>query len=520
MKRTFTLILAFIILFACLPARAEHVSVMADHVDEASFPMFTVNWQKKNDYYILTASWEVQGDQWEACITGLPEKLTAYQIRLLLSAAMQNKNATISCSGLIDAEKATNKLPLDYGVKFVTDPISQDISWGDSQHCWAASVSNMLELTGWIRNAAEPDTSRRFTGTDDLFGFFNRAFRNEGTFFDAAFDWVFQGIESGRLAIPRPGIQGPLIKDAPQDDVYLNLCVDQFDTVDKYMALMCERLPLLKLGYAIGTALSICPIDYALKSDPTERVSHDSALDAFVRYESPIVSRDQVRETLFVPDARNGLPLPVVYDEAAECYREERSGTVVEPHELWKGKLAYDQEQDMWFTIDKNFYYDDKNDPPLDRIVFFDEDEVDLTRPYDFLSFVGQHAVTVMGYVMNLSEKKPARRIKALILADSDNDAVIYKPDQNTPRREDRPNTYTLYPAETIDFKGHETITLNTYLPHDRILLYSVTALAPAPEPQPDPPIPKTGDDTPLFLCAALMILSAYALIWLRREAR
>lgn len=335
MKRTFTLILALIILFACLPAHAENISVMADPVDEATLQRFTVNWQKQNNYYILAASWNYRGDQWEACITGLPEKLTAYQIRLLLSAAMQNKNAVISGSGLIDAEKATNKLPLDYGEKFITDPISQDGSWGDSQHCWAASVSNMLELTGWIRNAAEPDTSRRFTGTDDLFGFFNRAFRNEGAYFDAAFDWIFKGIESQRFAIPREDIQGPMIKDMiTQDDVYLDLCAEQFDTVDKYMALMCERLPLLKFGYAIGASISICPTEYALKNDPNERVSHDSGLNGFIHFENTTVPRDKVRETLFVPNARNGLPLPVIYDETAGCYREERSGTVVEPHEL------------------------------------------------------------------------------------------------------------------------------------------------------------------------------------------
>lgn len=144
----------------------------------------------------------------------------------------------------------------------------------------------------------------------------------------------------------------------------------------------------------------------------------------------------------------------------------------------------------------------------------------------------GPHAVTAMGYVMNLSEEAPADRIKAIFLADSDNDASIFRPNSDTPLRENRPNIYTMYPTEKIPVPLYseegesvgETITLKGYLPYTQTLLTCVAVLEPMPEPpqppQPPQPMPKTGDTFPAALYVAALLAASCALRLLCRRSR
>lgn len=512
MKRTVFLFLVFILAFTALTAYAGQISISAPDVKNTELPPITTSWVKSNGYYILTAAWQEDGDDWEVCVTGLPEKLTAAQTRLLVSAVRQEKTAVISGNGLIDVEKATNKLPLTYGEKLFTDDINKDGDWGDSQHCWAASVSDMLELTGWIRYAAETDTGRTFTDEDDLFGFFNRAFVNDGAYHGSMLNWIFTGADDWDMASPRTGITGPMIRKYASQRTLLDLRADRCDSTEEYMALLCERLPLLKKGGALGTVISLCGIEYPLKSDPDEYVSYDSVLGAFVRYDICYVDWSEVTEMTFVPDARTGMPIPVAMGTDGKCY-ETSSGAAVDKNDVWIGGLVYDDEQDLWFSIDQTCYYDEDEDPFYMRGILYSADETDLTKPeYQPILTGGEHAVTIMGYAMNLSETDPARKIRAIILADSDNDAAIFRPDESTVRREDRPNTYTLYLAETVPVNTSEAVSLNGYLPYMQTLLYSVTALMPAPDVKPEIP-PQTGDSFPGAIYAVTMLASVTAVI-------
>ncbi|MDO5435386.1 MAG: hypothetical protein Q4G19_03355 [Clostridia bacterium] len=519
MKRTAALILALMLALLCLPAYGETVSVSAPEVKNAELPPFSVRWERSNDYYILIAAWQENGHDLELCVTGLPEKLTDGQIRLLLNAVRQGKTAVLSGSGLIDAEKTTHNLPLTNGIKLFTD--SDADQWPDSLHCWASSVSDMLELTGWIRYAAETDTGRTFGNEDDLFGFFNRAFVNDGAFQGPALEWVFTGADSMRLAPRREGFSGPVIRQYADRKTLLDLRADDYAALDDYMEVLCERLALLKDGAALGAALSLCNISYPLKSDPDIYVGYNPDIDCFEWYENRRVSWSEVTDTLFVPDARTGLLIPVE-KRADGCYYQKTDGARVSKNAVWSGKLVYDSGQDLWFSIDQYYYYDDTDDPEYTRQVLCGADEVDLTRPILSPQMSGSdHAVTIMGYAMDLSETEPARRIRAIILADSDNDANLFQVDENTVPREDRPNTYTLYSAETIPVGQEETVSLYNYQPYRQTLLFGVTALMPAPDNDPDPP-PKTGDPFPAAAYAAAMLLSAAAagIILLRRPVR
>lgn len=517
MKKAAKLILTFLLVLVCLPVRAENITVSAPGVQPSGLPSVTVSWTKKNDFYILTASWLENADQWELCLTGLPEKLTGAQISLLVSAARQGKVASVTGSGLIDAEKATNKLPLSYGEKLYEDKISREDKWGDSDHCWAASVSDMFTLTGWLGKAAETDTGRQFADEDDLFGFFNRAFMNEGSYHAAALEWAFTGAITEDLAVPRDNITGPLIRDPADKGIFKDLRADSCASTDEYMSQLVSRLPLLKQGAALGASLSLCSSDYPLKNDPDKYAFYETRFHSFVHYELPVVSWDDVQQLTFVPNAENGTPVIVEYDDAKDIWFEKESGAAADKNEVWIGEFVYDAEQDMWFNLDPGSYYSEDDEPFYIRSVLHSESEVDTEHPEHHVSLTGgEHAVTIMGYVMDLSESEPARRIKAVILSDSDNDAAIYRPDQSSVRREDRPNTYTMYPAEVIPDNSGDTISLNGYLPYTLSLIFSVTALMPAPDNKPDPP-PLTGDAFPFLPYTAALLLAASVLIILRK---
>ena len=508
MKKTLALLLTLLLCCGLSSSWADTVVSAPDAVPGALSEL-TVSWKPCGDYLILIANWQQDGAQWEACLTGLPEELSDSQVRLLLSAAVQGKGATVTGDGLIDVEKATNKLPLSYGTKLIQDEISKEYYWGDSKHCWAASVSNMLELTGWLPAAVEPDTGRSFTDEDDLFGFFNRAFINfKGAYQAAALEWAFTGRITRDMESPVDFAMGKLFPQSAGMGVWRETrardCVSIAD-VDAYMTRLNQTLRLLKEGAALGGAINLCSPMYPVKSDPDRRCSYDPLMKGFVDYDVVSISQSKVKDSLFVPNPENGMPIPVVYEESTDCYTELESGLPVDANEVWKSELVYDEEQGCWYNLDMPG--DEETDAVYFRLVKYDIDEMDMEHPKSTaLLEGGGHAVTVMGYVMDLSEKAPAGRIKAIFLADSDNDASFFRPNASTPRREDRPNTYTMYPTRTIPLRSSiteeymgETISLEGYLPYCQTLLPCVAALMPPSD------VPQTGDDFPVGLCAAAL---------------
>ena len=122
MKKTLALLLTLLLCCGLSSSWADTVVSAPDAVPGALSEL-TVSWKPCGDYLILIANWQQDGAQWEACLTGLPEELSDSQVRLLLSAAVQGKGATVTGDGLIDVEKATNKLPLSYGTKLIQDEI-------------------------------------------------------------------------------------------------------------------------------------------------------------------------------------------------------------------------------------------------------------------------------------------------------------------------------------------------------------------------------------------------------------
>lgn len=64
----------------------------------------------------------------------------------------------------------------------------------DDGLCWAASVSNMLWMSGWAKEFADPRTGRSFTSEDDVFDYYFTSFSNFGIeYIGSAVDWFFMG---------------------------------------------------------------------------------------------------------------------------------------------------------------------------------------------------------------------------------------------------------------------------------------------------------------------------------------
>lgn len=64
----------------------------------------------------------------------------------------------------------------------------------DSGLCWAGSVSNLLWMSGWAKEFADPRTGRTFTSEDDVFDYYFASFTNHGVeYITSAVDWFFMG---------------------------------------------------------------------------------------------------------------------------------------------------------------------------------------------------------------------------------------------------------------------------------------------------------------------------------------
>ena len=63
----------------------------------------------------------------------------------------------------------------------------------DSYHCWAASCSNMLWMSGWADELINPRTGQPFKSEDDIFEYYNVSFSDQGGDSDRGIDWFFMG---------------------------------------------------------------------------------------------------------------------------------------------------------------------------------------------------------------------------------------------------------------------------------------------------------------------------------------
>lgn len=73
------------------------------------------------------------------------------------------------------------------------DAYDESVEAYDYGHCWAASASNMLWVSGWAGRFVNPDTGAKYSSEDEVFTTYNRSFSNAGAPVDRGIDWFFMG---------------------------------------------------------------------------------------------------------------------------------------------------------------------------------------------------------------------------------------------------------------------------------------------------------------------------------------
>ena len=382
-------------------------------------------------YHVLTVRWTKDGIPYECCIGGLPEAPGEDAARRITACCVLGKEMTLTGPGLVDAEKASARLPGAFGTPVTApDRVRERYNWGDSNLCWAGSVSDMLEITGWARRAADPRTGAPFSGEDAVFGLFIDAFDNNGAYQHNGIRWFFDGTyeKDVGMAEQMEEDSGALLPDAVPRMTHAQAEEDPA----RFRGMLADAFTCIARGGAVGIDLRMCRTGYPLKADDMQIVyaredgsGYEGGRLVFCGEDTP------VEERLFVYDAAGGT----VFVKPADGGYADDAGNRYPEIRVMKG---------MFVPADGAAYPAEReeNAEQYTYTVPFavSEEETDLTHGAP--DPAGQHALTVIGYYRRADETADCR---ALWIIDSDNDARIWDPVSDAVRREDRPDTYHMY---------------------------------------------------------------------------
>lgn len=137
----------------------------------------------------------------------VPITIEGKELRLVATGLREdNKDAFIKA--IEDNYKTSESTPLYIQDASFVDAEKFDVISPiyDSALCWAASASNVLWLTGWAQQYADPLTGNSMNSEDDVFELFRKGFINKGGETNKGFDWFFDGIffvsGSGKHSFP------------------------------------------------------------------------------------------------------------------------------------------------------------------------------------------------------------------------------------------------------------------------------------------------------------------------------
>lgn len=212
-------------------------------------------------YKTLRFSFSMDDDEYDGLIVGLQldenNKQANYKkmvndIREQLSI---NKRFIVSDSLEFKDNYNLNIIPTDVEKK-------SSVVGDQSLLCWAASASNMLATTGWLKLATNPKTGEAFKGADDAFVYFADNFENKTNAQKVAIKWFFDGINMYKYesvaANTKKEISDATLKNYCGDIVYDVL---DFPDVDKKYGETC-LINSLDNNYAIGIMIDNYAIDY------------------------------------------------------------------------------------------------------------------------------------------------------------------------------------------------------------------------------------------------------------------
>ena len=368
---------------------------------------YDVSYNDSNGGKICVISFSEDGHSYEMTLSGLTEEFTDDQISELIDAFLSESPATIESNDIIDAEKFSDYMYGDIGNWVYSVDFRQDDGWGDNGMCWAASTSDMLWMTGWAELANKNNPDLKLENVDDLFTYFCSNFPN-GTGFDAydAIDWFMDGGYAGLSPDKMPGN----LPDYSTADYAQSVSISAGDNIEDGI----ELIKAIKDGSIVGLAVDFSSGYYTLKDDSSVDITYDSDKKAYVesRYDDVDSSDKKIEADSFY-----------VYDDAGTLTKVEKQdedtyvtadGTEYDVFNVLKGDLYPIDNGGYALISDGSIFYN----------VVHDEKDIVLDSENSTISTgAGAHAITVYGYVLDTDEDQPENSIKALFIADSDNDA-------------------------------------------------------------------------------------------------
>lgn len=384
---------------------------------------------------LLTAAW----DQYEMCLQGPADCLTDEKVGEIISAFRNHESITLTDPGFIDAEKMSSKLYSDLGEWVTTDAVRANGRWGDNQLCWAASVSNMLFLSGWAQTAGGP-----FENEDELFSYYVSCFPYGGGYQRDGILYFCEGITEGETYPDRDGVLYIEGVDIRNYILTLSFSENDDDIVGPGDA---EKLILgIRDGGAVGMNIELNQVLYTRKGE-----------------NEYIWSADGTGEDLFI--TKDAFETYYTFDEYGHAVPLPRGS---EGMNVLLGMVAL--HTDGYYYRAEEFM---DGDYCFMAPVYCDPGELDMENPYRDLSVGnGAHAITVNGFIR--SEKG----IEALFVTDSDDDAAIWVFNEDNCRKELRPNRCTLYiVSPCLLSSGSTTLCIRDYAGRFDALAASVTLL-------------------------------------------
>ena len=178
----------------------------------------TGRWEN-SDYISVRKAFTAKSGEYELVMTGLTEDSAAYVLESLKELDL-NANAPLKIvhKELVDAEKWKKDLQFDED-KY------------DSNQCWAASIANMLWMSGWTKGLTDPRTGSAFTSEDSVFEYFNDSFSDRGCDAAKGVDWFFMGGYAADWSSMHPALlqNDPSPKDGLLKSFVSTLAVKGYD---------------------------------------------------------------------------------------------------------------------------------------------------------------------------------------------------------------------------------------------------------------------------------------------------
>ncbi len=436
------------------------IDVTAEDPYEGELPAYEVTYKEGNygKCGIIEFDWE--GHSYEMCLAGLPRELADDKIKTIIGGFISGSIVKVTGDGILDAEKQSSKVSWNEYDCVSKEYGRDEMDWGDSLMCWAATDSNMLVLSGWNMVAAEESEAREFTNEDVIYNYFDTTFTNNGYQVYDGLAWFFGG-DHDDMEIGETDSGGILKKYNYKD--YIKTFSFSKENAEKHndlsdIACAVEIVSGLKEGNAVGIDIMIDKYSFSTKKKISSAARYLSERGGFVTLASIDVPDDDPNlvEAYYSFNTDGTI---VKLDMTDEGYVTE-DGKRVDEINVYTGMLYRLESGEYIKAVQENSRY---------TAVYYvncDEADVDMKNPSRCLTIEGSgHALTVSGYVIDKSESKDENKIKALFITDSDNDAGYYILNDENIDRTKRTNSMTLYMTELVKSEeGTKTLNIVNYM--------------------------------------------------------